>query len=63
MEVFGDLGRDDFLEQLRNRSEMTGAITGAWTMPAGLAVILNARRLNIDTDKLGDLSTWDLPNV
>jgi len=51
------------LTQLKKRGEMTGAITGAWIMAASLAVILNARRLNIDTERLGDISTWVLPGV
>jgi hypothetical protein len=62
-DVFGDVREDDFLTRLKKRGEMTGAITGAWIMAASLAVILNARRLNIDTERLGDISTWALPNV
>jgi hypothetical protein len=63
MEVFGDVHQPDFLKQMRDRSELTGRIVASWTMAAGLAVILNARRLGIDTNKLGDISGWAPPSA
>jgi hypothetical protein len=63
MEIFGDVHQPDFLAQMRARGEITGRIAASWMMVAGLAVILNARRLGIDTNKLGDISGWEPPGA
>jgi hypothetical protein len=63
MEVFGDVQQADFLEQLQSRSTLTGAIAASWMMAAGLAVVLNAHRLQIDPARLGDVSAWEVPAV
>lgn len=63
MEVLGDFQQPDFLEEMRAKSAVTGAIGGAWTMVAGLALLLHAHRLGIDTERLGDFSGWKPPTA
>ncbi len=61
MEMLGDLQQSDFLERMRAKSAVTAAIVGAWTMVAGLGLLLHARRLGIATERLGDFSGWKPP--
>lgn len=55
MEVFGDVERPDFFARLDARSKLVASIGTAWLMAAPVALIVHARRLGIDTERLGQV--------
>jgi hypothetical protein len=61
MQVFGDVDDEHFLQLMRERADLAAAVVAAWMYVSGLAVILNANRLGIDTARFGDPPQPDAP--
>jgi hypothetical protein len=54
-DVFGDVRDPEFLKSMTDRSNLVAALSLSWTMAAAVAVPLHARRLGIDSARLGQV--------
>jgi len=54
-DLWGDVQSTDFLKLMKERSELAAQITMSWSVVAGVAVVLHAHRLGIDSSRLGQV--------